>query len=212
MADLYITVDANNLYQRPYLNQADADAAAADAALTAVQGIVTVPSGAVPRQWVYVGGLLTPTEPELLAGLDLLKYRMQQLHSYLLALAAELTAEGVAHPVHEVHAAHNFPAWAHHGAYRVAHHAAMTNAQKITWAEEMAKGPTNAATAHEWYVAVAALNPVVGPSGPCSWIDESGARVEVSSIDDVTPLVLGANPMPVTETQLANGNWIEGLT
>ena len=63
------------------------------------------------------------------------------LHGYLNALAVDLAAEGVAHPVAEVHAAHNFPAFAHHAAYRVAHHATLTHAEKVAWAEAMLLGP-----------------------------------------------------------------------
>ena len=87
------------------------------------------------------------------------------LHVYLNTLAVDLAAEGVAHPVAEVHAAHNFPAFAHHAAwYRVGHHATLTHAQKVAWAEAMLLGPSNASTVFEWYQRISVLTPVVGPT------------------------------------------------
>ena len=62
------------------------------------------------------------------------KAAFTHLHVYLNTLAVDLAAEGVAHPVAEVHAAHNFPAFGHHGSYLVAHDDDLTHAEKVAWA------------------------------------------------------------------------------
>ena len=77
MPNLYVTIDAGNVYKRPYLNQSDADtAAASESGVTAVQGIVDVPRRAVPGHWHYdsAGQTLYPVEPPMLTGDALVAY------------------------------------------------------------------------------------------------------------------------------------------
>ena len=99
-----------------------------DAALT-VHGSVVSVSDRVQQGW-WFDGTDTFTADKPFTELEQRKAAFTQLHIYLNTLAVNLAAEGVAHPVAEVHAAHNFPAFAHHAAYRVGHHATLTHAQK----------------------------------------------------------------------------------
>ena len=138
------------------------------------------------------------------------------LHGFLNTLAVDLAAEGVAHPVAEVHAAHNFPAFAHHAAWYVAHHGTLTHAQKVGWAEAMLLGPSDAPTSaadsiFQWYQRISVLTPVVGPTTPRAWVLPANAeRVEVQVILSQDIDVFGTTP--VSDTQLSDGSWTEELT
>ena len=116
----------------------------------------------------------------------------------------------MAHPVAEVHAAHNFPAFAHHAAYRVGHHATLTHAQKVAWAEAMLLGPIDASTVFEWYQQISGLTTVAGPTAPKAWADpEDATRRSVSGTLSNNFEELGTTP--VSDTQLVDGAWIEEL-
>ena len=183
--------------------------AATDSALT-VHGSVVSVSDRVQRGWWFDGtDALTADRP--FTELQQRRAAFTQLHGHLNTLAAELAAEGVAHPVAEVHAAHNFPAFAHHAAYRVAHHATLTHAEKVSWAEAMLRGPSNASTVFEWYQRISVLTPVAGPTVPKAWVDpETGLQVTVRST--LSQMFEAIGTTPVSDTQLADGAWVEGLT
>ena len=148
--------------------QAATARAATDDALTVHGSVVSVPDRVQPGWWFDGTDAFVADRP--FNELQQRKAAFTHLHGYLNTLAVDLAAEGVAHPVAEVHAAHNFPAFAHHAAYRVAHHATLTHAQKVAWAEAMILGPSNASTVFEWYQRISVLTPVVGPMVPKAWV------------------------------------------
>ena len=183
--------------------------AATDVALT-VHGSVVSVADRVQKGWWFDGtDVFVADRP--FNELQQRKAAFTHLHLFLNTLAVDLAAEGVAHPVAEVHAAHNFPAFAHHAAYRVAHHATLTHAQKIDWAEAMLLGPSDASTVFEWYQQISVLTPVVGPTTPKAWIRPIGtSRRTVSETLSQNINAFGATP--VSDVQLADGAWIEELT
>ena len=200
-----------------YPKQALANAAALDnVEIVAHVGILDV--GDLRSEHAYFDGtnvvLDTAYEQVLLdARTDLQKKKdaLWAAHIYLKQLAIDLTEEGVAHPITEVHAAHNFPAFCHHGLYLVAHDDDYTDAQVIAFAEAIPNGPSNASTPFEWYVAVAALDDITGPDGPCSWVDPDDASIQtVLNTKSMRTTIVGVGT--VTDTQLSDGAWIEGLT
>ena len=139
------------------------------------------------------------------------KHALRVAHGYLKQLADELTVEGSAHAITEVHAAHNFPAFCHHGLYLVAHDDDYTDAQVIAFAEKIPDGPSDASTPFEWYKEVSALNPLEGPDGPCAWVGPSDASQKtVSETKTGRETIVGTGT--VTDTQLSDGAWIEDLT
>ena len=78
-----------------------------DAALT-VHGSVVSVQDRVQQGW-WFDGTDTFSADKPFTELEQRKAAFTQLHIYLNTLAVNLAAEGVAHPVAEVHAAHNFP-------------------------------------------------------------------------------------------------------
>ena len=143
--------------------QAATARAATDDALTVYGSVVSVPDRVQPGWWFDGTDAFTADRP--FNELQQRQAAFTHLHGYLNALAVDLAAEGVAHPVAEVHAAHNFPAFAHHAAYRVAHHVTLTHAQKVAWAETMLLGPSNASSVFEWYQQISELTPSCGTNG-----------------------------------------------
>ena len=108
--------------------------------------------GFIPGHAYFDGDKLLEEIPVIaLPDLERKKYTLWVAHLYLKQLAAELLDEGSAHPIAEVHAVHNFPAYSHHGLYLVAHNVAYTDAQVIAFAEKIPEGPSNASTPFEWY-------------------------------------------------------------
>ena len=182
--------------------------AATDDALTVHGSVVSVSDRVQPGWWFNGTDALTADRP--FNELQQRKAAFNNLHGYLNTLAVDLATEGVAHPVVEVHAAHNFPAFAHHAAYRVAHHATLTHAQKVAWAEAMLLGPSNATTIFEWYQKISALNPVVGPTAPRAWVNPIGA-IQETVLRALTMEFPEIGGIPVSDTQLADGAWIGGL-
>ena len=180
-----------------------------DVALTVHSSVVSV-SDRVQQGW-WFDGTDTFTADRPFTELEQRKAAFTQLHIYLNTLAVNLAAEGVAHPVAEVHAAHNFPVFAHHASYRVGHHATLTHAEKIAWTEAMLLGPSNASTVFEWYQRISALNPVVGPMVPRAWVDPVGAIRQTVSLA-LTEEFTEIGEIPVSDTQLSDGAWIEELT
>ena len=190
-------------------SQAAIARAATDAALTVHGSVVSVPDRVRPEWWFDGTDAFTADRP--FNELQQRKAAFTHLHGYLNALAVHLAQEGMAHPVAEVHAAHNFPAFAHHAAYRVAHHATLTHVKKVAWAEAMMLGPRDASTAFEWYQRISVLTLVVGPTAPKAWVDpETASQVTVEETLDSTFEEIGTTP--VSDTQLADGAWIEELT
>ena len=189
--------------------QAATARAATDGAL-AVHGSVVSVSDRVQQGWWFDGtDAFVADRP--FNELQQRQAAFTNLHVYLNTLAVDLAAEGVAHPVAEVHAAHNFPAFAHHAAYRVAHHATVTHAQKVAWAEVMLLGPSDASTVFEWYQRISVLTPVAGPTTPRAWVNPgNGSQVTVSSVLLQAFDEIGS--IPVSDIQLADGAWIEELT
>ena len=96
--------------------------AATDDALTVHGSVVSVPDRAFQPGWWFDGTDAFAADRPF-NELQQRQAAFTHLHGYLNTLAVDLAAEGGAHPVAEVHAAHNFPALAHHAAYRVGHHA-----------------------------------------------------------------------------------------
>ena len=191
------------------IGQEAAARAATDAALTVHGAAVLVADRVQPGWWFDGTDTFTADRP--FNELQQRQAAFTQLHGYLNTLAIDLAAEGVAHPVAEVHAAHNFPALAHHAAYRVGHHATLTHAQKVAWADAMLLGPSNAANVFQWYQQISMLTPVMGPTVPRAWVDPADAS------QTTVALALSSNfdaigEIPVSDTQLADGAWIEELT
>ena len=183
--------------------------AATDNALT-VHGPAVSVADRVQRGWWFDGtDVFSADRP--FTELQQRQAAFTQLHGYLNALAVDLAAEGVAHPVAEVHAAHNFPAFAHHAAYRVAHHATLTHAQKVAWAVAMLLGPSDASNVFEWYQRISVLTPVVGPTTPKAWVNPNGA-VRISVEDALGSTFDAIGTTPVSDTQLADGAWVGELT
>ena len=183
--------------------------AATDSALS-VHGSVVSVADRVQKGW-WFDGTDTLTADRPFTELQQRRVAFGNLHGFLNALAVDLATEGVAHPVAEVHAAHNFPAFAHHAAYRVAHHATLTHAQKVAWAEAMILGPSNASNVFEWYQQISVLDPVVGPTIPRAWVDpEDSMRQTVLVAVSETFEEIGSTP--VSDTQLSDGAWTEELT
>ena len=189
--------------------QAATARAATDDALALHGSVVSVPDRTQPGWWFDGTDAFAADRP--FNELQQRQAAFTHLHGYLNTLAVDLAAEGVAHPVAEVHAAHNFPAFAHHAAYRVAHHATLTHAQKVAWAEAMLLGPSEVASAFEWYQHISVLDPVAGPTVPRAWVNPVGAvRVPVNLA--LTSDFDAIGTTPVSDTQLADGAWIEELT
>ena len=183
--------------------------AATDDALTVHGSVVSVSDRVQPNWWFDGTDAFSADRP--FNELQQRKSSFTRLHIYLNTLAVDLAMEGVAHPVAEVHAAHNFPAFAHHAAYRVAHQATLTHAEKVAWAEAMLLGPSNASTIFEWYQRISVLDPVVGPVVPKAWVDPGNASQKtVNEILELTFMEIGV--IPVSDIQLADGAWIEELT
>ena len=182
--------------------------AATDAALT-VHGSVVSVADRVQKGWWFDGtDAFVADRP--FNELQQRKAAFTHLHVFLNTLAVDLATEGVAHPVAEVHAAHNFPAFAHHGSYRVAHDEDLTHVEKVGWAEGMLLSPSNAPTIFAWYQQISVLSPVVGPNGPCGWcIPSTGAQLTV--LETVTQGGDLFGKIPVSDTQLSDGSWIEEL-
>ena len=183
--------------------------AATDAALT-VHGSVVSVQDRVQQGW-WFDGIDTFTADRPLTELEQRKAAFTQLHIYLTTLAIDLATEGVAHPVAEVHAAHNFPALAHHAGYRVGHDATLTHAQKVAWCAAMILGPSNASTIFEWYQRISELNPLAGPTIPKAWADPANATRRTVE-DTLLQVFEEVGTTPVSDTQLADGAWIEELT
>ena len=189
--------------------QAATERAAADNALT-VHGPAVSVADRVQRGWWFDGTDVFAADRPF-TELQQRQAAFTQLHGYLNTLAVDLAAEGVAHPVAEVHAAHNFPAFAHHAAYRVAHHATLTHAEKVAWVVDMLLGPSDASTVFEWYQRISVLIPIAGPTVPKAWVNPDGPlRVTVEETLSLTFTQIGT--MLVSDTQLADGAWIEELT
>ena len=195
-----------------YRTQALANAAATDNT-NVVAHVGAVELGELSPGGAYFDGTDVLEEIPLTALSDLArkKHALRTAHAYLRQLAVELAEEGVAHNIVEVHAAHNFPAFSHHGLYLVAHDDDYTDAQVIAFAEKVPEGPSDAATPYEWYTRIGDLHPVEGPSGPCVWVNPSDAsRLSVLVTKDNAVDIFGDDT--VTDTQLADGAWIEGLS
>ena len=189
--------------------QAATARAATDSALTVHGSVVSVLDRVQNGWWFDGNDTFTADRP--FNELQERQAAFTQLHGYLNTLAVDLAAEGVAHPVAEVHAAHNFPAFAHHAAYRVAHHVTLTHAQKVAWAAAMLLGPSDVASIFEWYQRISELNPVVGPMTPKAWVNPTDAlRTTVAYTLSEVFDELGTTS--VSDTQLAYGAWIEELT
>ena len=88
--------------------QAATARAATDDALTVHGSVVSVPDRASSGWWFDGTDAFRADKP--FNELQQRQAAFTHLHGYLNALAVDLAAEGVAHPVAEVHAAHNFPA------------------------------------------------------------------------------------------------------
>lgn len=80
----------------------------------------------------------------------------------------------------------------------------------------MLLGPTDvvptatSSRAHQWFQRIAALNPVAGPTLPAAWADPNDAsRFTVAQTAGADARVGTAL---VSDTQLADGLWIERLT
>ena len=188
----------------------EATARAANNAALSVHGSVVSVADRVKLGWWFDGNT-TFTADRPLNELQQRKAAFTHLHTYLNTLAVNLAAEGVAHPVAEVHAAHNFPAFGHHGAYRVAHDADLTHTEKVAWAVNMLGGPSDATLVFEWYQRISLLDPVVGPSGPCGWYNpETGVQLTVEQTRDQGTDIFGS--AAVSDIQLSDGAWIEELT
>ena len=183
--------------------------AATDDALSVHASVVSVPDRIKQGWWFDGADAFTSDRP--FNELQQRQAAFTHLHGYLNALAVDLAAEGVAHPVVEVHAAHNFPAFAHHAAWYVGHHATLTHAQKVAWAEAMILGPSDVASVFEWYQRISGLTPVVGPMAPRGWVDprDASRRSVALAIEDTFSEI---GTLPVSDTQLADGAWIEELT
>ena len=189
--------------------QAATERAATDAALSVHSSVVSVSDRAQPGWWFDGTDTFTADRP--LSELQQRKAAFTHLHVYLNALAVDLAAEGVAHPVAEVHAAHNFPAFAHHGSYLVAYDEDLTHTEKVAWAVNMLGGPSDAATVFEWYQRISVLTPVVGPNGPCGWYRPgTGLQLTVAQTLEQGSSIFGS--ASVSDTQLSDGAWIEELT
>ena len=167
-----------------YLTQAGANAAAADNAdIVAHVGLLDL-GGFAPNTSYFDGDKLLEEIPETkLPTLDRKKSALRRLHDHLKQLAVALAEEGLVHAIAESHAAHNYPAFAHHGSYLIAHDDDYTDDQVIAWAEKMLDGPSNAATVHDWYVVIGAEDSPSGPDGPCAWVDPS-ERIPTDRLGD----------------------------
>ena len=183
--------------------------AATDATLT-VHGSVVSVADRVQKGWWFDGtDVFVADRP--FNELQQRKAAFTHLHLFLNTLAVDLATEGVAHPVAEVHAAHNFPAFAHHGSYLVAHDEDLTHAEKVGWAEGMLLNPSDAATIFEWYQRISVFSPVIGPDSPCGWRNPStGVQLTVAQAFGLRADIFGS--VSVSDIQLSDGSWIEELT
>ena len=195
-----------------YRTQALANAAATgNADIVAHVGLLDL-GGFRPNTSYFDGDKLLEEIPETnLPTLDRKKSALRRLHDHLKQLAVALAEEGLVHDIAEADAAHNYPAFAHHGSYLIAHDDDYTDDQVIAWAEKMLDGPSDAATVHDWYVAIAAIESVGGPDGPCAWVNPGNAnQLTVSSTKTMRTETVGEGT--VSDSTLANGGWIEELT
>ena len=88
----------------------------------------------------------------------------------------------------------------------------MTHAEKVAWAEAMLLGPSNASTVFEWYQRISALNPVM----LVLWHRERGffqrGATRTKRRNDIDHNIIPEiGDIPVSDIQLADGAWIEGL-
>ena len=183
--------------------------AATDAALS-VHGSVVSVSDRVQRGW-WFNGMDAFTADMPFTELQERQVAFTQLHIHLNTLAVDLAVEGIVHPVAEVHAAHNFPALAHHGAYLVAHDMDLTHVQKVGWAEGMLLNPSDVSSIFEWYQRISVLTVVMGPDSPCGWRNPStGVQLTVAQTLTTRADLFGS--ISVSDIQLSDGLWIGGLT
>ena len=208
-----------------YRKQSLADAAATDnAEIVAHVGALEVGSQ-VPSEAYFNGTAVVSDDAyetitlEDLSSLQKKKNAFRAHHTYLTNQSHAIIEEGLAHAIAEQHIIHNMIAFAHHGAYTVAHDADLSDDQKIAWAVNQQLGPSDIAgaslevRAFHWYEAVRALSSPTAPTSACTWVNPStGARLPVSSIYGQITTIFGDDPIVVTESDLAQGGWIEGLT
>ena len=203
-----------------YRTQALANAAATDnSGIVAHVGAVEL--GDLSPNVAYFNGISLEEERPLssLSVRTRLRHAYREHHSHLTELAHAVIEEGIAHAITEQHIIHNMIAFAHHGAYTVAHDDDLTDDQKIAWAQVQILGPADitgtslAVRAFHWYEAVRAIASPVAPTSACAWVEPStGARINVAEINSKITEIFGDDPIVVTESDLAQGGWIDSLT
>ena len=227
MPEMFITFEGVNAGPCTgfYVKQAQANAAATgNADVVAHVGALEV--GTLVPSEAYFNGTAVVSDDAyeviVLADrtdLQKLKEALRAHHAFLSNVAHAIIEEGISHDIAEEHIIHNQIAFAHHGAYTVAHDDDLTHTQKITWAQNQILLPSDvtgsslAEKAFHWFEAVRAASGIVAPMSACAWVNPStGARIAVGSIQSSIVPFFGVDPVIVEQSDLAQGGWIESLT
>ena len=228
MANVYLTFKSKGtgttgIVDAFYRTQALADAGATDADITAVQGIHTVSDDFRPDKAYWDGTSVLPETPEsvvfdALAALDKLKSRCRETWEILLFQASETAKEGVVHSSVEIGLAHSYYGYAFQWLYLVANNVRVTGQtdwtlqQREKAVELIASGPTDGATPHLFYRAIAGSGTQVSaPTGPTGWVDVNmGTAVALNTaITTTNSMMLDVNKLP--STSIADGSWIDSI-
>ena len=151
---------------------------------------------------------------QVLAGTQRLRDAYRTLYSQLISFSERLRQEGYAEPNISVEKAHDFIYQAHVAAFRVGASSDFTVDQKVTWAIEMAKWPTDAETPSDFYLRLEGLT---APDHPNTWVDpRNGTRTTLeagktlSALSPPGGLGFSAAKLP-PGVHIGSGSWIEDL-
>ena len=183
--------------------------AATDADYNAITGVVTVPSGRGVEDWYDGTDVLIEQPLSSLSEYDRLGLAAYEVHKYLKNLSEELKEIDTEFSQKSVGLIHNIVSFAHRGVRGVVlgsppgtggtTDSIWTYAERITFCEEMVKGPSNATTAADFLALTEGDDDILDPSKKKDdgmeyrvvWVvPGTGARVDLhewaTTSDDIT--------------------------